>query len=26
VAQAGGLEFYCRASCREASLAHLGNR
>jgi tryptophan synthase beta chain len=26
VAEAGGLEFYCRPSCREASLAHLGKR
>jgi tryptophan synthase beta chain len=26
VAQAGGLEFYCRASCREASLAGFGKR
>jgi tryptophan synthase beta chain len=26
VAQASGLEFFCRASCREASLAHFGKR
>jgi len=26
VAQAGGLEFFCRPSCREASFAYLGKR
>jgi tryptophan synthase beta chain len=26
VAEAGGLDFYCRPSCREASLAYLGKR
>ncbi|MBV8208750.1 MAG: tryptophan synthase subunit beta [Burkholderiaceae bacterium] len=26
VSQAGGLEFFCRPSCREASLAHFGKR
>jgi tryptophan synthase beta chain len=26
VAEASGLEFFCRASCREASLAHFGKR
>jgi tryptophan synthase beta chain len=26
VAEAGRLEFFCRPSCREASLAHLGKR
>jgi len=26
VAEASGLEFYCRPSCREASLAHFGKR
>jgi tryptophan synthase beta chain len=26
VAEASGLEFYCRPSCREASLAHVGKR
>jgi len=26
VAEAGGLEFYCRPSCREASLAYFGKR
>jgi len=26
VAEAGAMEFFCRASCRDASLAYVGKR